>query len=196
MKPAAPSPSTPNRKELSHERIVDAAAEIIRRSGYDGTGVAEVMKQAGLTHGGFYAHFESRTQLLAEAADRASARSLERMRKVTERVAPDESLRAYVDSYLSDAHVDAPGCSLAALGSETPRQADEVRKVCARRLKETVDMIERLMPGWGEPGQHEKALAILSCLVGSMVLARAADDRRVSKDVRKAAKALIERALD
>jgi TetR/AcrR family transcriptional regulator, transcriptional repressor for nem operon len=187
----------PTRKELTHERIVDAAATIIRRSGYDGTGVADIMKEAGLTHGGFYAHFDSRTQLLAEAADRAGAKSMERMRKVTDRAAPRDALQAFVDTYLSDAHLDSPGtgCSLAALGSEMPRQSAEVRKVCARRLKDMVDLVERQLPDWGRPGQHEKALAIMSCLVGAMVLARAADDKRIAKDVRNAAKALIQKSL-
>jgi TetR/AcrR family transcriptional regulator, transcriptional repressor for nem operon len=188
----------PGRKELTHERIVAAAAAAIRRSGYAGTGVADIMKEAGLTHGGFYAHFGSRTQMLAEAADRAGAQSIERMRKITERAAPEEALRAFVDAYLSDAHVEAPetGCALAALGSETPRQAPEVRQVCARRLKDMVDLVERQLPEWGAPGQHEKALAIMSCLVGAMVLARASGDKGVSKDVRLAAKALIQRTLD
>ena len=188
----------PSRKELTHERIVTAAARAIRRSGYAGTGVADIMKEAGLTHGGFYAHFDSRTQLLAEAADRAGAQSMERMRKVTDRAAPEDALRAFVDAYLSDAHVEAPeaGCSLAALGTEMPRQAPEVRQVCARRLKDMVDLVERQLPEWGAPGQHDKALAVMSCLVGAMVLARASDDKRVSKDVRNAAKALIQRALD
>ena len=188
----------PSRKELTYERIVTAAARAIRRSGYAGTGVADIMKEAGLTHGGFYAHFDSRTQLLAEAADRAGAQSMERMRKVTDRAAPEDALRAFVDAYLSDAHVEAPevGCSLAALGTEMPRQAPEVRQVCARRLKDMVDLVERQLPEWGAPGQHDKALAVMSCLVGAMVLARASDDKRVSKDVRNAAKALIQRALD
>jgi len=188
----------PGRKELTHDRIVDVAAAAIRRSGYDGIGVADIMKEAGLTHGGFYAHFDSRTQLLAEAIDRAGAKSMERMRKVTESAAPDDALRAFVDAYLSDAHVEAPedGCTLAALGTETPRQAPEVRQVCSRRLKDMVDLVERQLPDWGAPGQHDKALAILSCMVGAMVIARASGDKRVSKDVRNAAKALIRRAAD
>ncbi len=188
----------PGRKEQTHERILNVAAAAIRRSGYAGTGVADIMKEAGLTHGGFYAHFDSRTQLLAEAADRASAKTLEHMRKVAERVAPEDALQAFVDSYLSDAHAEAPeaGCSLAALGTEMPRQAPEVRAVCARRLKEMVDLVERQLPEWGAAGQHEKALAIMSCLVGAMVLARASGDKRVSKDVRRAARALIQRAVD
>jgi len=188
----------PSRKELTHDRIVDVAATAIRRSGYDGTGVADIMKEAGLTHGGFYAHFDSRTQLLAEAIDRAGSKSMERMRKVTDRAAPEDALRAFVDAYLSDAHVEAPeaGCTLAALGTETPRQPPEVRQVCSRRLKDMVDLVERQLPDWGAPGQHDKALAILSCMVGAMVIARVSGDKRVSKDVRNAAKALIRRAAD
>jgi AcrR family transcriptional regulator len=188
----------PSRKEITHDRIVDVAAAAIRRSGYAGTGVADIMKEAGLTHGGFYAHFDSRTQLLAEAIDRAGAKSMERMRKVTERAASEDALRAFVDAYLSDAHVESPesGCVLAALGTETPRQAPEVRQVCSRRLKDMVDLVERQLPDWGAPGQHDKALAILSCMVGAMVIARASGDKRVSKDVRNAAKALIRRAAD
>ena len=188
----------PSRKDISHERILAVAARAIRRGGFQGVGVADIMKEAGLTHGGFYAHFDSRTQLLAEAIDRAGSKSMERMRKVTERAAPEDALRAFVDAYLSDTHVETPesGCTLAALGTETPRQADAVRKVCGRRLKETIDFVERQMPAWGQPGQHEKALAIMSCLVGAMVLARAADDKRVAKEVRKAARSLIESALD
>lgn len=188
----------PSRKEQTHDRIVDVAAAAIRRNGYAGTGVADVMKEAGLTHGGFYAHFDSRTQLLAEAVERAGTRSMERMRKVTERAAPEQALQALVDAYLSDAHVDAPedGCTLAALGTETPRQAPEVQRVGARRLKELVDLVERQLPDWGAPGQHDKALAILSCMVGAMVIARASADARVSKDVRRAAKNLIRQAAE
>ncbi|MES2992549.1 MAG: TetR/AcrR family transcriptional regulator [Pseudomonadota bacterium] len=193
-----PMTPEPTRKQRTHERIVDVAATAIRRSGYAGVGVADVMKEAGLTHGGFYAHFDSRDQMLAEAIEHAGTKSMERMRKVTERAGPDDALRAFVEAYLSDAHVSTPedGCTLAALGTETPRQAPAVRQVCARRLKDMVDLVERQLPAWGAPGQHDKALAILSCMVGAMVLARASGDERVSKDVRRAAKALIERAVD
>ena len=184
----------PTRKGLTHARIVNVASSIIRRSGYDGTGVADVMKEAGLTHGGFYAHFDSRTRLRAEAADRAGAETLERMRKVTDRAAPPQALDAFVEAYLSDGQVASPeaGCALATLGTETPRQAAEVRQVGARRLKGMVDLVERQMPGWGQPGQHEKALGVLSCLVGAMVLARVADHERLSVAVRDAAKTFID----
>ena len=100
--------ATPTRKELTHERIVNTASTIIRRSGYDGTGVADIMKEAGLTHGGFYAHFDSRNQLLAEAVDRAAADTLARMQRVTGRAAAADALGVFVDAYLSDGHVASP----------------------------------------------------------------------------------------
>ena len=187
----------PTRKELTHERIVNTASTVIRRSGYDGTGVADIMKEAGLTHGGFYAHFASRDQLLAEAVDRAAGDTLARMQRVTARAAPQDALKVFVDAYLSDGHAASPdtGCALASLGTETPRQAPEVRQVCARRLKEMIDLVERQLPGWGEPGQHEKALGVLSTMVGAMVLARTADDPRLSAALRDAAKAFIDNRL-
>ena len=184
-------------KQETHARIVKKASVRLREKGAHGIGVADLMKEAGLTHGGFYAHFDSRTQLLAEAVDRAGADTLERMRKATGRAAPQDALRTFVEAYLSDGHVASPqaGCALATLGSEMPRQAPEVRQVCARRLKEMVDLVERQMPGWGQPGSHEKALGTLSCLVGAMVLARAADDAQLSADVRAAAKGFIATAV-
>jgi TetR/AcrR family transcriptional repressor of nem operon len=180
-----------NRKQQTHEHIVQTAAAIIRRTGYDGTGVADIMKEAGLTHGGFYAHFESRTQLLAEALECATGDSMARMRRRVERDEPADALRKFVDSYLSDAHVAAPetGCTLAALGTETPRQAPEVREVAARRLKEMIDLVTRQMP---ESARPDDALGVLSCLVGAMVLSRAADDKRLSAAIRKSSRRLIE----
>src|SRR5438105_1850925 len=123
--------SKPSRKQLTHDRIVKTAATIIRRDGYGGTGVADIMKEAGLTHGGFYAHFDSKAQLLAEALDQAGVDTLERMRKVGAGAPPGDALQLFVQAYLSDGHHAAPedGCALAALGSETPRQAPEVRAV-------------------------------------------------------------------
>src|SRR5690349_2615474 len=111
-------------KEASHERIVAAAARAIRRSGYDGTGVADIMKEAGLTHGAFYAHFPSREAMLAEAARRACAESASVAADVAASVPPDQALTALLHAYLSAEHLAQieKGCPLAALGSETARQ--------------------------------------------------------------------------
>src|SRR5688572_30416920 len=92
-------------KEASHERIVSAAARAIRRSGYDGTGVADIMKEAGLTHGAFYAHFPSREAMLAEAANRACAESAAAAAGVVTTVPPGQVLTSMLRGYLSREHV-------------------------------------------------------------------------------------------
>src|SRR5919107_6353002 len=95
---------TASRKEATHERIVEAAARAIRRSGYDGTGVADFMKDAGLTHGGFYAHFASREAMLAEAADRAGAEGVAAVARVADSAPPQQALQALLQAYLSTEH--------------------------------------------------------------------------------------------
>jgi TetR/AcrR family transcriptional regulator, transcriptional repressor for nem operon len=181
--------TTSSRKETSHERIVDAAARAIRRSGYGGTGVADIMKEAGLTHGGFYAHFDSREAMLAEAADRAGAESVATMARIASTVPAPKALQKMLKAYLSKEHVDGmeTGCAVAALGSEMPRQAPEVRRAATSRIKEMIDLVARQMPNWGQPGAHEQALVTVSTMVGALVLARAVDDPRLSDALREAA---------
>jgi TetR/AcrR family transcriptional repressor of nem operon len=178
-----------SRKEATHERIVETAARAIRRSGYAGAGVAEIMKEAGLTHGGFYAHFESREGMLAEAADRAGADTVATMTRVADSAPPDQALQAIIRAYLSKAHVEAveTGCAVAALGSEMPRQAPRVRRAATRRIKEMIDLISRHSPDWGLPGAHERALATVATAVGALVLARAVDDPKLCDALREAA---------
>ncbi|MGA0611252.1 TetR/AcrR family transcriptional regulator [Caldimonas sp. KR1-144] len=187
---------SPTRKEETHDRIVRTAARAIRQHGYDGLGVASLMKEAGLTHGGFYAHFGSKTDLLAEAADRAGAEGIEGLGRLLAAAQPAAALDTLIDAYLSDAHLAAPeqGCAIAALGSEVPRQAEPVRRAATQRMKEMADLVERQLPGWRRPGNDERALAILSCLVGAMVIARASDDPAFSTAVRQAAGKLARQA--
>lgn len=165
-------------KEASHERIVSAAAKAIRRSGYDGTGVADIMKEAGLTHGAFYAHFESREAMLAEAADRAGAEANAFAARIIGSVPPEQALQALAQVYLSKEHLAGieTGCPNSALGSEMPRQSPEVRLAATRRIKEMVDLIARQYPDWGQPSAHERALVTVATMVGTLVLARAVDD--------------------
>src|SRR5258705_3204423 len=98
---------TATRKEEARERILRAAARAIRKHGYEGVGVAEVMKEAGLTHGGFYAHFESRDALLAAAVDQAGAESTENLNRAVARAKHGEEVMALVDTYLDEPHVAA-----------------------------------------------------------------------------------------
>jgi AcrR family transcriptional regulator len=169
-------------KEASHERIVNAAAKAIRRSGYDGTGVADIMKEAGLTHGAFYAHFESREAMLAEAADRAGAEANALAASIIGAVPSDQALQALIQVYLSKEHLTniETGCPNSALCSEMPRQSPEVRLAATRRIKEMVDLIARQFPDWGQPSAHERALVTMATLVGTLVLARAVDDAALS----------------
>lgn len=176
-------------KEATHERIVDAAARAIRRSGYGGTGVADIMKDAGLTHGGFYAHFPSREAMLAEAADRAGGESVAMMERIAASLPPERALAAMMQAYLSKEHLEQveTGCATAALGSEMPRQAPEVRRAATRRIKEMVDLVARHSPDWGQPAAHERALVTIATMVGALVLARAVDDPKLSDGLREAA---------
>jgi AcrR family transcriptional regulator len=178
-----------SRKEATHDRIVETAARAIRRSGYGGTGVAEIMKEAGLTHGGFYAHFESREEMLAEAADRAGADGMALLARVAAAAPPKKALEAMLRAYLSKEHIEGAetGCAIAALGSEMPRQAPKVRRVATRRIKEMIDLVARQSPNWGKPGAHERALVTVAAALGALVLARAVDDPQLSDAVRKAA---------
>jgi TetR/AcrR family transcriptional regulator, transcriptional repressor for nem operon len=184
---------TGSRKDETRERILRAAARAIRKHGYEGVGVADVMKEAGLTHGGFYAHFKSRDALLAAAADQAGAESIEYLTRAVAGAKPGQELMALVDTYLSDGHIAAPeqGCAIAAAGTEVPRQEAEVRRVASRRIKDIIGLIERQSPEWGKRAAHDKAMAIAATLVGTVVLARAVDDDQLSSRILKAAREMI-----
>lgn len=176
-------------KEATHERIVETAARAIRRSGYAGTSVADIMKEAGLTHGGFYAHFASREAMLAEAADRAGAEAVAASARIAAAAPPEQALQGLLRAYLSKEHLESAemGCPVAALGSEMPRQAPEVRRAATRRIKEMIDVVARQSPDWGQPGAHEQALVTTATMVGALIMARAVDDQRLSDALLKAA---------
>src|SRR3954452_7867573 len=117
-----------SKKDETRERILRAAARAVRKQGYEGVGVADIMKEAGLTHGGFYAHFESRDALLAEAVARAGRDSAALVERRAQNRSKDTSaLRALIEGYLSETHLTSAetGCVVSALVSEIPRQAPE-----------------------------------------------------------------------
>ncbi|MGO4476199.1 TetR/AcrR family transcriptional regulator [Massilia sp. 2TAF26] len=162
-----------SRHQQSHERILDAAARAVRRAGVAGVGVAEVMKEAGLTHGGFYAHFASRDALLAEALEHAgrqsNARVRERMRTRTD--AGESPLSALVNEYLSGAHMEALelGCPVAAVGSDMQRAHEALRGVAQSRVRGLAALVADTLPGDAPPGS---AWALAATLVGAIQLAR------------------------
>jgi len=172
--------SIPSKREQTHQRIVDVAARALRRNGFAGVGVADVMKGAGLTHGGFYAHFESREALLVEAleyADAASSANLDRRAAVL-RVEGASPLAALVGAYLSDEHLAAResglGCVVGALGSEMARQEAPLRDVARARIERLVGRVQAALDEEGRasdvaPGQ---ALAMAGAMVGALQIAR------------------------
>lgn len=176
-------------KDASHERIVSVAARAIRRSGYAGTGVADIMKEAGLTHGAFYAHFPSREAMLAEAASRACAESAAVVSDVVASAPAGQALKTMLRAYLSLEHLEQieSGCPLAALGSETARQAPQVRRATTQHIKAMVDLVARQSPDWGQPAAHERALLTIAAMVGTLVLARAVDEPALADKLREAA---------
>ena len=169
--------TAPSRKELTHERIVDTAARAIRRAGFAGVGVADIMKEAGLTHGGFYAHFPSRDALLVEALAHAGQQGAERLTQgnALREARGASPFRALIDSYLSDRHLSGTenGCAVAALVSEMPRQSAEVRGAAVERAGSLVAPGAQTLPGYADPAS---AAAIASQMVGALQLARALGD--------------------
>jgi TetR/AcrR family transcriptional repressor of nem operon len=190
--------SQPSRKELSHERIVATAARAIRRGGFHGVGVADIMKEAGLTHGGFYAHFSSRNALLAEALERGVQDCAARVALGTavRQARGATALRALVEGYLSDRHLSdiEAGCPVAALVSEMPRQSDEVREASAQRVRGLVAAVRRALP---KDAPADSGPAIASQLVGALQLARAlggnAEGQALLKATRRALLAQYDR---
>lgn len=161
------------RKAQSHDRIVEAASHAIRRKGCHGVGVAEVMKEAGLTHGGFYAHFASRDALLVEAMQRASRDNQAALAEaVARRVAKGHSrFDALVWAYLHDSHLDRPeqGCVVAALASEMTRLDDAVRHEARQHVKDLVALVGDALRADADPRQ---AAVVTATLVGALQLAR------------------------
>lgn len=164
---------TTSRKGLTHDRILDVASRAIRRAGYDGVGVANIMKEAGLTHGGFYAHFPSRKAMLIEATQRAGRDTGEFLqRRVNEGQAKGMSaFAAFIHSYLSESHLSSPeqGCVVAALASEMPRQDAAVARVARERVQSLINAVRQTLPKGVDP---EQAQVIVATMVGAMQLAR------------------------
>jgi len=168
----------------NRERVLDTAAKLFREHGFGGIGVADLMKGAGLTHGGFYGQFESKEDLMAQACARALEGSLNRWRRLAER-ASAAPLSAVTSAYLSPAHRDRPGdgCVLAALGAEASRAGPAVRRSVTEGTRSYVEMLADLVPGRSKAVKHERALAAFASMVGAIVLARAVDDAALSREI-------------
>jgi TetR/AcrR family transcriptional repressor of nem operon len=174
---------TREHKEQTRKRILDAASRAFRADGVAGVAIPRVMGEAGLTHGGFYAHFESKDALIAEAFTQAAHEARERVLPISEQAAPGEGLRAVIESYVSPRHRDrrAEGCPFPALAGEIAREAPAARHALNVALEGYLERLAGLMPGdFDAEKRYDRALALASGMVGAIMLARAVDDPALS----------------
>ena len=169
----------------THERIVKRASVRLREKGAHGIGVADLMKDAGLTHGGFYAHFDSREALVIEAFAHAMDRSTERWRKLGETTTPEQRLTAIVDSYLTPVHRDDPGhgCAVPTLAAEIARESPKTRRAFAGKLEQMIDMMADQIPNVPRKVARKQATAAIATMMGTMVMARVAGTGEFSEEV-------------
>ena len=168
-----------DRKEDSRRQIVELASERLRRDGIAGVGLRTIMTDAGLTHGAFYAHFESRTELVAEALRFALDQTRERLERVAARAEPDDRLRAFVTFYLRQDHRAraGTGCATAALAPEIARLDPSIQRIFAEGLTALAGSVAGFLPEGGTPDERlSRGLAILAGLMGTLQLARALPD--------------------
>jgi TetR/AcrR family transcriptional regulator, transcriptional repressor for nem operon len=167
-----------DQKERTHRQILAEAANAIRTKGPDRVGVAEVMSKLGLTHGGFYAHFASKDDLVAQAITSMFEQGYANFLRKTEGLEPREALEAYVDWYLSQAHRDAPnrGCPLASVSGDLPRLPDAARVRYTEGVERLTAGIAKLIKKLGNKNAETLALSALSEMAGALALARAISD--------------------
>ncbi len=168
----------------NHERILDVATRLFRERGIDGIGVADLMKAAGLTHGGFYGHFKSKEDLVAQACARAVSRMRQNWTNVIDQATGDP-LEALAATYLTPKHRDGAGrgCPMAALGSEIARQGPPVRRAFTDELRPFLDYLSRIVQGNSNNLRRQKALATYAGLVGALIVSRAVDDPDLSNEI-------------
>jgi TetR/AcrR family transcriptional repressor of nem operon len=172
----------PEETAVKHERILNEASRLFRERGFDGVGVAEIMKTADLTHGAFYAHFPSQDALVAEAGVAALG---EIGRRVARAAGTDSPREAFIGRYLSEEHRDRPGngCALAAFGSDMTRQPVAVRDAFTEEFGRLVDTVAAGLDWPDDADPRKSALQLVSTLVGAMILSRAVTDRRLSREI-------------
>jgi TetR/AcrR family transcriptional regulator, transcriptional repressor for nem operon len=169
------------------QRIIETAGALFRENGFGGIGVADIMKAADLTHGGFYGHFSSKDDLVAEACRRVMTVAIASWEK-TAGSDPDNSFAALLTRYLSPRHRDDParGCVFAALGADAARSGPLVHDAFADGLEPLIALLAKSAPGASKAARRRKAVAAMAGLVGALLLARAIGKRELSDEVLEA----------
>jgi TetR/AcrR family transcriptional regulator, transcriptional repressor for nem operon len=181
----------------SRNRILEAAATLFREKGFDGVGLADIMKAAGLTHGGFYGHFGSKEDLEAQALSLAMAQSLTNWSQAVDSAAA-RPLAAFAAQYLTPYYRDnrGEGCPIAALGCDAAREGERVRSALTAGLEPTLALISNVVPGRSKAQRRRKAISALAEMVGAMILARAVNDPALSNEILAATLLNVSEASD
>ena len=172
-------------KQETHARIVKKASVRLREKGAHGIGVADLMKEAGLTHGGFYAHFDSREALVIEAFGYAMDRAAEHWRDMTAEIPPEKRLSTIVDSYVSATHRDDPGrgCAVPTLGAEIARESAKTRKAFAAKLDQMIDLVADQIPDVPRKTARRLAMGTMATMMGALVMSRVAGSGELSDEI-------------
>jgi TetR/AcrR family transcriptional repressor of nem operon len=172
-------------RRQTHSRIVESASYGLRQKGAEGLSVANLMKLAGLTHGGFYNHFDSRAALVGEAIAFAMDQMTERWKKLANGKANEERFEALIADYLSPRHRDNPkhGCALPALAADVARSGPSERQALASKLEKMIDVFVELLPDEEPQQARQIATGAIATMVGSMVLSRAVGAGKLSDGI-------------
>jgi TetR/AcrR family transcriptional repressor of nem operon len=181
-------------KEKTHKRIVSIASKRFREKGFAGFGIAELMKEAGLTVGGFYKHFDSRDELVAEALSDAFG-VWQRQKKSAEFGGQPFTIAKLINDYLSDVHRNNPGagCAFSALAPEIARSDKRTRALTSDQVKADLELLVGLLPSKDKRAARSRAILTFSALVGAMSLARAVSDKMLSREILKTVAGLLKK---
>ncbi|MGH8509247.1 MAG: TetR/AcrR family transcriptional regulator [Gammaproteobacteria bacterium] len=184
-----------SREEAARTRqeIIKAASTLLRERGLHGISVAELMSEIGLTHGGFYTHFDSKEALTSEAMEAAFGESVTGWHKVLENARTKSGFASLVDLYLTEEHLRDPGtgCAVPALGSEIARAGPAVRESVAKGISEMIETLSKQIDDTSPERKKERAIATVACLVGAIVMARCVNDQPTARSYLKATRSQL-----
>ena len=180
-------------KEETRRKVLSAAAAAVRAKGPDGVGVAEIMAEAGLTHGGFYAHFKSKEALVAAAIEEAFGQSRRRFARMTEAMTSEQALAAFVDAYVSTDHRNNPqrGCPISTLTNDLPRQGPMVRAAFDAGVAGLIARLEGWLPEQDPVARRSLASSLMAEMAGAVALSRAVSDETMADQLLEASRARI-----